>query len=440
MIKFILFFLIATYIFPDYGSHIKYIPFPPTDIHTPALISPRTQFTTHQEMINFLESFSAPNFQVEIIGYSQGGLSIPLVKFLNGGKGALTLLFQAQMHGSEPGAGESMLALISKIANGQIDMGNINLLIVPRANPDGSKSFEKSTKNGKDMNSDFAHAFLPETAALLKVFNTYSPHIVVDFHEYTATAIEHPDDPRKNLLPYYDILLLPPTNPNVDLTIKDLSKKLFIENIEKDLDRKGFTSSFYYNSIYYPTARTSLALIMGSDSPQVARNSYALQSSISLLVEGRGGGIGWTNFPKRVKGLLESATSILSTANKNRELILNELSTVKNRLNSEKGTLILKSEATIEKINYKFISVETGKVLDVPVFLKNTELQMVKNTLPIPDAYLVKHMDSDFYLQITRFQFPYEKTAEGYIFPTEGSKRYFIPLIFEERKSQRVYR
>jgi hypothetical protein len=53
---------------------------------------------------------------------------------------------------------------------------------------------------------------------------------------------------------------------------------------------------------------------MGSAAPQIGRNTHGLTNAVSLLVETRGGGIGRTDFKRRVQAQLAAVTNVLGSA------------------------------------------------------------------------------------------------------------------------------
>ncbi|MCY8373281.1 M14 family zinc carboxypeptidase, partial [Bacillus haynesii] len=67
-----------------------------------------------------------------------------------------TVWLQGQIHGNEPAAGESALAIAEKLAGpyGDKVLDKINVIVVPRVNPDGSYQFNRRLASGIDGNRD----------------------------------------------------------------------------------------------------------------------------------------------------------------------------------------------------------------------------------------------------------------------------------------------
>ena len=66
------------------------------------------------------------------------------------------MLLIGQQHGDEPAGSEALLVIAQELAQGLLEplLDQINVVIVPRANPDGAATGTRSTANGVDMNRD----------------------------------------------------------------------------------------------------------------------------------------------------------------------------------------------------------------------------------------------------------------------------------------------
>ena len=161
-------------------------PDPAVKYTTPAFAPGRTDFTTHAEMMSFLADLDrrARPMRLSVAGQSQEGRAIPALLFTASGEDAEfkdksrpTVLLIGQQHGNEPAGGEAMLALAQRLAEGDLTglLARINVVIVPRANPDGAEAFQRTTKNGIDVNRDHTLQRTPEGKALGAVLRDYEP-------------------------------------------------------------------------------------------------------------------------------------------------------------------------------------------------------------------------------------------------------------------------
>src|SRR5439155_19872178 len=101
-------------------------PDPAVEVRTPAFAAGKTDFTSQDELIAFINDLSrrTPSLRVRIIGRSQENRAIPLLIFARppaGGSdlqknGRPTVLIIGQQHGNEPAGGEAALALAAELS------------------------------------------------------------------------------------------------------------------------------------------------------------------------------------------------------------------------------------------------------------------------------------------------------------------------------------
>ena len=146
-------------------------PDPVVRYSTPGLAEQRRAFTTNAELNHWLEqiadmpSRSATRAAVLRLGPSQRGEPISalvLTRARDTHPDSLaatkrpTVLLIGQQHGDEPAGSEALLVIAQELAQGLLEplLDQINVVIVPRANPDGAATGTRSTANGVDMNRD----------------------------------------------------------------------------------------------------------------------------------------------------------------------------------------------------------------------------------------------------------------------------------------------
>ena len=67
-------------------------------------------------------------------------------------------------------------------------LSRVNVLIIPRANPDGAENFTRDLANGINLNRDHLLLSTPESRAIASVLNQYQPDVVLDSHEYSVAG------------------------------------------------------------------------------------------------------------------------------------------------------------------------------------------------------------------------------------------------------------
>ncbi|MEO6320280.1 MAG: M14 family metallopeptidase, partial [Polaromonas sp.] len=308
-------------------------PAPSVVYKTPGLQAGRTHFTTQDEIHDWLRDQVATlsrsasvRAAVLSIGTSQQGQPLEALVLTRGtgtdpaalqATGRPTVLLIGQQHGDEPAAGEAMLVVARELAQGLLQpaLERINVVVVPRANPDGADRGEHVTANGQDMNRDHLLLNTPEAQALARLTRDYLPTVVLDAHEYTAVG---PYLQKFGSIQKFDALLQFTTTANQPEFLSKADEEWFRRPLLAALKGQGLSTEWYY------TTSTDLAdrkISMGGSQPETSRNVEGLKNAISLLIESRGTDIGRLHIQRRVHTHVTAITSVLgSTAQRASEL------------------------------------------------------------------------------------------------------------------------
>jgi hypothetical protein len=316
-------------VYREAAAVLAHYPDPAVSYTTPAFRPGRQDFTSHAEMMEFLQALEARagNMQLTSVGHSQEGRSIPLVVLTGSGLsnaadlaglGRPIVMLVGLQHGNEPAGGEAMLVLAQALAAGPMKalLGRLTVLIVPRANPDGAHYFRREPYGTVDVNRDHVKLDLPETAALHAVLNEYRPHVVVDAHEFSVAGRWLKKFDR---LQSYDVLLQPATNPAVPQRITGLANTLYLPAVRRELDAAGYTHHRYFTTSYDIADKR---VYMGGVSPNIGRNFAGLEQALSFLVETRGVGIGRQSYARRVASHVAAIGAILRTTAENAAAVM----------------------------------------------------------------------------------------------------------------------
>ena len=103
-----------------------------------------------------------------------------------------TVLYRAQIHGDEAGACEAALAMIQRLdgAYGDEVLSKINVIILPRTNPDGAQVNKRYLYNDLEPNGDSVVATSQEITDFVHLYNLVMPEVVIDGHEYSSYSYE----------------------------------------------------------------------------------------------------------------------------------------------------------------------------------------------------------------------------------------------------------
>ncbi|HEX6077143.1 MAG TPA: M14 family zinc carboxypeptidase [Micromonosporaceae bacterium] len=242
---------------------------------------------SYQQLVDALHQISRQSdgrVSLETIGRSNQGRDLYLAKV---GHGPTTVLYITQQHGDEPLGTEAALQLLQRLGNPgapwQAILDRVTLLVVPRVNPDGGELFWRQNYDpgcsgayctpgrGFDINRwhdpavDPAANPVPEAAAVQRVFQRYSPSLVVDYHHQGSYVTDTGE--------LITTSIFWPNTSGVPADAITLSKQACV-TISDTLSHYG-----YAEVSQYP----------GTLPRGIARNAYGLLGAGSVLVELRGG-------------------------------------------------------------------------------------------------------------------------------------------------------
>ncbi|MEG0200727.1 MAG: M14 family zinc carboxypeptidase, partial [Comamonas sp.] len=182
-------------------------PDPAVRYETPGLSSQRQGFTTQAEVSDWLQTLASKSqgsgnrLAVIDIGTTQRGTPIQALVATHAASTQATalnnsdrptVLLVGQQHGDEPASAEALLIIARELApRGLLEplLQKINVVIVPRANPDGAEAASRLTADGSDLAKDHLLLSTPEARALASLMRDYRPAAVVDLREYQAGGI-----------------------------------------------------------------------------------------------------------------------------------------------------------------------------------------------------------------------------------------------------------
>ena len=386
---------------PTNPSIAARFPAPSVQYRTPGLGPGRTRFTTDGELHSALlqlqregdEATGRATVRLLVAGNSQRGLPIEALLLSSGrdlSPQALrdsdrpTVMFIAGQHGDEPAAPEAMLVLAEQLANGPLQplLRQLNVLIVPRANPDGAIRAQRTTVNGIDSNRDHLLLRTPEAQALARITLDYRPMVVVDCHEFPAVG----DWQRKlGVVRRSDVLFQYAMTPNMAEFISRASEEWFRQPLLKSLATARLGVDWYHRLIDGP----GTVVTMGGTRPDTSRNVNGLRQAVSLLIETRGSDLGRRDLQRRVHGQIVAATSILQSA----ALRATDLRKLRNFVDSDvsakacKGSVVIEAAATPSEYDLTGIDPNTGADKLISVNWRSALLLRSVRSRPRPCGY-----------------------------------------------------
>ena len=260
------------------------------------------------------------------IGTSQAGLPIEALVLTRGAStdaAALkaterpTVMLLAQQHGNAPASAEALMVIARQLVQGELRplLSRINVLIVPRANPDGAAKATRLTENGFDMAHDHLVLETPEAQALAKLARDYQPIVLLEAHDYPAVgAIAQ----KFGGLAPADAWVAYASVANLPEFLTKAAEEWFRQPLVSALSAEGLSSEWPQRTIK-DKADTSIA--WGDQQPDSSRNMNGLKNRISLTVASHGADLERRDSQRRVHAHITAITSVLnSTADRASEL------------------------------------------------------------------------------------------------------------------------
>jgi hypothetical protein len=379
-------------------------PDPPVAYDTPGFRTGRDDFTSHAELMAFIGELQqrTSGFTLRIIGASKEGRAIPLLVFASPGtvtpegmlkSGKPTVLIVAQQHGNEPAGSEAALVIASRLSAGDLGslLEKINVLIVPRANPDGAEAFVRDTSAHIDMNRDHLLLRTSEARAIALVAREYQPDVVIDAHEFTVMDRWVA---KFGGVMSYDALIQYATVGNLSSELVREADVRFRTAILGALETAQLKGHWYFTTEAGSSDKT---VSMGGVQPDTWRNIGGLRNAVSFLLETRGVGIGRAHFKRRVRTQEVTMEALIRTtaAYPDEVLSLTRAAARATAAAACNGDYVVESDATRTIQELRFLDPATGVAKDIEVPWRSALDIRALRTRPRPCGYFLDRTQRD---------------------------------------------
>jgi Zinc carboxypeptidase len=345
-------------------------PDPATTLRTPAFEPGHTGFTSNAELRDLLQRLARDGggassaVRLLQVGSSQAGVPLEALHFSRAappGAGHAprpTVLLIGQQHGDEPAGSEALIVIAQELAAGRLTplLDRIDVVVLPRANPDGAATASRGTASGIDANRDHLLLRTPEAQAQTQLVREFNPLVVVDAHEYSVLGryVE-----KFGAVQRFDALVQYAMTANLPPFVSKASEEWFRRPMLQALDAQGLTHEWYY------TTSTDVAdkkISMGGVQPDTGRNVNGLRNAVSFLVETRGIGLGRAHLARRVQTHVVAISSVLQSAATRADDLQKLRRFVDAELSSKacQGRMTVEAVATPSEYNLKMLDPQTG--------------------------------------------------------------------------------
>ncbi|KAI9149921.1 Carboxypeptidase 2 [Paramyrothecium foliicola] len=367
---------------------------------TPKIILPGFQNgtqgpTSHDDMDSWIEDIAKKN---KYMSYkkakftSEEGRSFPYVHISakSSNKNKVRVWIQGSVHGNEPAGDEATQALLGKFDKesrwAQDILKNVEIVVLPRYNPDGAFYFQRTLASNFDPNRDHIKLARDQTRDIKSFMNDFKPHVVIDMHEYGSSArfgsggrYAHASDG----------LFSAAKNLNINKNIRELSEELFAPKIGEAMEAVGLRWEPYVTGSSSSSPDYVATFAEAGSDAKIGRNAMGLTQAVVFLIEMRGIGLADQHFQRRTASGLTMITSIVQTAADNAAEVFRTVEDGIDEFVASKDEIVITdySESAIRP--FGMIDVNNGSVVKAPVRFASTTPVIANLTRARPEAYLI---------------------------------------------------
>ncbi|PSK46559.1 hypothetical protein B9Z65_5527 [Elsinoe australis] len=309
-------------------------------------------------------------------------------------EGKVRVWIQGAVHGNEPAGDQAVMALLGKLDADQTWakslLEKLDILILPRYNPDGVAYFQRTLATNFDPNRDHIKLARQQTRDIKETFTGFAPHVAADMHEYGAAT-------RYGGLYVQasDGLFSAAKNLNIDPAIRNLSETLFAPRIGENLVRGGFRWEPYVTGSSSTVPNSTITFAEAGSDAKIGRNAMGLTQCVTFLFEMRGIGIADQEFYRRTAAGLSMLESTVQIAADNSELVYDTVEGGIQNFVDSREPLVVTDRTQLSTRNWQFVEYATGNLVSVPVQFRSTTPTIANLTRPRPEAYIIPRSWSD---------------------------------------------
>lgn len=322
----------------------------------------------------------------------------------------LRVWIQGSVHGNEPAGDEATLALL-----GAMDadptwaasfLEKLEIIVLPRYNPDGNAYFQRTLATNFDPNRDHTKLVRQQTRDIKQWFSTFAPHIAIDMHEYGARSRY-----AGNYSNAADGMYSAAKNLNIHPAIRELSETVFAPAIGASLESKGLrgepyvTASRSANPVRFDEA--------GTDA-KIGRNAMGLTQSVTFLFETRGIGIANQSFKRRTLAGLQMILGVLETARDQAKEVYDTIEGAISEVVTSQEPIVVTDYTTYSNRTWTMVDTRNGDVVQIPVEFASTTPASPNKTVARPEGYLIPRAWSDLAERLRVSGLEIETLHEGF--------------------------
>ncbi|KAF3038975.1 hypothetical protein E8E12_002481 [Didymella heteroderae] len=372
--------------------------------------------TSQADLDAFLQSFAQKNTAWATYDnadfLSEEGKFFPYVRLATSSNSTskIRVWIQGSVHGNEPAGDEATLALLGAMdANPTWAAGfleKLEIIVLPRYNPDGNAYFQRTLATNFDPNRDHTKLVRQQTRDIKQWFSTFSPHVAIDMHEYGARSRY-----AGNYSNAADGMYSAAKNLNIHPAIRELAETVFAPAIGASLESKGLRGEPYMTA---SRSANPVRLDEAGTDAKIGRNAMGLTQSITFLFETRGIGIANQSFKRRTLGGLQMILGVLETARDQAEKVYNTIEGAIEEVIASQEPVVVTDYTTYSNRTWTMVDTRNGEVVQLPVEFASTTPATPNRTVTRPEGYVIPRAWSDLAERLRVSGLEVETLLEGF--------------------------
>jgi hypothetical protein len=261
------------------------------ELPTPLETAEYARLSTSQEISAYLAQLARefPQARVERFGTTVDGRPLEALVLTGAPHGdvatadRLTVEIIGSQHGMEGAGSETLLFVARELLAGSLKhvLDDINVVLVPNANPDGREVGLRVNANQVNLNTDFVTLTQPESQALVESFQRYRPEVVLDVHE--SAILKKRSLAREGYMTDFTVQFEMANNPNIVRSLRTFAFEELLTPWIARVDAAGLQSHRYFGEI----TSSRQAVTNGGLSLNNLRNRAGIDGRLSFLMETR---------------------------------------------------------------------------------------------------------------------------------------------------------
>ena len=340
-------------------------------------------FTPYDQVKDYLETITRTSdaTRYSLLSTEQGREMWALK--LGNPNAKMRVMIYARVHGNEPAASEGALALLDSLTRGELKgrYPDVQIVVVPMANPDGAVANKRVTARGGDINRDFVRYAYAETRAIQAEILRFDPHVVVDAHEFTVWGRLGEQSSAS------DMQTAGPNEPNLPASLVAAHERLFRQAISRNFAEFGLRHDLY--ELLSTDKQSGRLQVAESATTFVsAKNYHAMSGRISLLFETRGIGLGDQHMARRTLSHYQGMKAVVQTAQANADALVKLLADARQEIVARR-TWALDRKPVREGREFALADAVSGGLVKVQADFVNRTAGQTSATVTVPRYYLV---------------------------------------------------